>query len=560
MSRRENTSFTIMMTNIARSIIIITISGMEIAELVVETISYQHRNRFPLPNPPGAPAFHRRDVTTFLHKYESLANFTAPGIIESSVVTILSYYLFMTMPNSEVLIRQNPSSRFSAPTITSVLWREVITKLDINLLKPYTYNYCKLKDWIDGRCSTVEALAIFEILTSPTSTVTAPSELMTSSAPMAHSPSPTCVAPMTAIPLMTSATPTTSLTYMTMIPLTASTASVTPLAPTISTTAHTSPTATDMTSTSSGTASPMTLTVSMVLTVKLMAPMTSENMTTLMSPMTLAAPSTILTTHLAPIASTAPMAPTACTLPTHTHTARQARACQAVPIRIHSNMLKRLYNIELSKPRQPCSQEPVTPNRQEPITPNCQQTIKLLQSEPIVPSHNQPVSPYYQKAVQAAPCQEPVQPLQPVDYPPCYYYADDHHNIRKCTDLCTDVGNGIISINNHDPLILQNAASQAQSLSPPPPPPPAQSSRTSIPLLLLEQLTQLMREVTEHFVQSRWYKVYVQDPPLPPPAELSHTSVTLPRLEQWKLLVQEIMEYFAQPHPRHTARPPPAAT
>ncbi|KAF8544235.1 hypothetical protein BDD12DRAFT_816899 [Trichophaea hybrida] len=68
-----------------------------------------------------------------------------------------------------------------------------------------------------------------------------------------------------------------------------------------------------------------------------------------------------------------------------------------------------------------------------------------------------------------------------------------------------------------------------------------------------------MREVTEHFAQSRQYEVNVQDPPPPQPAQLSCTSVPLPSLGQLTQLVQEVTEHFTQPRPRRTARPLPAA-
>ncbi|KAF8540928.1 hypothetical protein BDD12DRAFT_831577 [Trichophaea hybrida] len=66
-----------------------------------------------------------------------------------------------------------------------------------------------------------------------------------------------------------------------------------------------------------------------------------------------------------------------------------------------------------------------------------------------------------------------------------------------------------------------------------------------------------MREVTQHFAQSQQYEVDVQPPP--PPAQLSRTYVPLPSPEQLTQLVQEATEHFAQPHPKQTARPPPAA-
>ncbi|KAF8243806.1 hypothetical protein K440DRAFT_663855 [Wilcoxina mikolae CBS 423.85] len=64
---------------------------MDIAGLLAVAIT-KHRNAMPLPNTPGAPSFHGIDVTTFFHKYESLAAFTATDITESSIIGMFPYY------------------------------------------------------------------------------------------------------------------------------------------------------------------------------------------------------------------------------------------------------------------------------------------------------------------------------------------------------------------------------------------------------------------------------------------------------------------------------------
>ncbi|KAF8241408.1 hypothetical protein K440DRAFT_681243 [Wilcoxina mikolae CBS 423.85] len=641
--------------------------NLEIAELVVETISRQHRNRFPLPNAQGAPAFRGRDVTTFLHKYESLAAFTSTDVTESSVIAMLPYYCTEEIRETVMMMRGYTARDWAAlkkelliifrhadsraliytrqhleqlsatfrdsyrgrdhadfggldqmqslksflrtydhisgvitehgmiceyertemllRALPKRLWRKAVTKLGMHPLEPSTFDYGKLHSWVTAKITAAEALAMFEFM-----------------AP--KSPAVTEMTPSTSPALTTSAstTPSASLTSASM---TAPTASTTPMA-------SASPAPTDMTA-----ATP--------------------------------------TASTAPTTSPAPTAPTAFTPPARTQTARQGtiRAGPTVrlgiirveppqgqnirrhhyappePIRPHRTESTVTCRSERApsnhpKPMQPHGQEPVTPNRQdtvklprsepivpsgdqpepsnrpkpmqphgqEPAPPNRQEPVKLPRSEPIVPSHNQPVPPYRQEAVQPPPCQEPVQPPQQVDRPPCYYCADDQHNLRKCTDLRTDLGIGIVSINNRDRLVLGTAGgeiplepahrdyrtikdyacagapilsapspapapSPASQPAPPPPPPPAQSSRTSVPLLSLEQLTQLMREVTEHFAQSRQHEV-VQEP-LPPPAELSRTSVPLPSPEQLTQLVQEVTEHFAQPRPRQTTRPPSAA-
>jgi hypothetical protein len=67
---------------------------MEISRLYVEAISAatKYRNQMPLPLSPGAPIFLGSDVTTFLHKYESLAAFTSTDPTSSDAVTMFPYY------------------------------------------------------------------------------------------------------------------------------------------------------------------------------------------------------------------------------------------------------------------------------------------------------------------------------------------------------------------------------------------------------------------------------------------------------------------------------------
>ncbi|KAF8242125.1 hypothetical protein K440DRAFT_619284 [Wilcoxina mikolae CBS 423.85] len=466
---------------------------MEITELVVETISRQHRNRFPLPNAPGAPAFRGRDVTTFLHKYESLAAFTATDVTESSVIAMLPYYCTEEIRETVMIMRGYTDRDWAAlkkemldvfwysdsrpdslvytrhyleqlcatfrdshrardhaefggldqksflrtydhisgvvtergmmceyertemllRALPKRLWRKAVTKLGMHPLEPSTFDYGKLHSWITAKITAAEALAMFEFTAHKSSAATD----MTSTSSATASPM-TLTAPTAPVPLMTSGTPTTSPAPMTPTTLTAPTASVTPMAPTISTTAHKSPAATDLTLTSSGTASPMTSTVPTAPTVQPTAPMTSK----------------ILTTPTAPIAPTAftPPAPTASTA----STARQGTIRAGPTVRLGIIRVEppqgqkiRRHHYAQPEPIRPHRTESTVTCRSEPAAPTRQKPIKLLRSEPIVPSHNQPVPPYRQ---------EPVQPPQQVDCPPCYYCADDQHNLRKCTDLRTD--------------------------------------------------------------------------------------------------------------------------
>jgi hypothetical protein len=67
---------------------------MEISWLHIEAISAatKPRNHMPLLLSPGAPIFLDFDVTTFLHKYESIATYTATDISSRNVVVMLLYY------------------------------------------------------------------------------------------------------------------------------------------------------------------------------------------------------------------------------------------------------------------------------------------------------------------------------------------------------------------------------------------------------------------------------------------------------------------------------------
>ncbi|KAF8531946.1 hypothetical protein BDD12DRAFT_16341 [Trichophaea hybrida] len=408
---------------------------------------------------------------------------------------------------------------------------------------------------------------MFKFLT-PAATLasTAPPALTTSLAPMS-SIFPTAPPESQAFPA--SPAPATPMDLMTPTTTPASMASTTPMAPTTSLPSFSAPT---------------------------MSPASPISLAPILSP-ALTAP-VLLMTSGTPTTSLAPTAPTAFTPPARTHTARQGtiragptvqlgiirveppqgqkirRHCYAHPEPAKPHRSESTVTCR-SEPAPSNCQKPGQPQRapeaiqshgQEPAPPNRQEPVKLPRSKPIVPSHNQPVPPNRQEPT--PPCEYPVQ-LPQRDVPPCYYCGNDQHNLRKCADLSTDLEKGIVNINNRDRLVLGTAGGEIPMAPaardfppPPPPPPPAQSPpppRTSTPLPSPEQLTQLMREVTEHFAQSLRYEVVVQDPPPPPPAQLSRTSVPLPSPEKLTQLVQEVTEHFAQPRPRQTARPPPSA-
>ncbi|KAF8252158.1 hypothetical protein K440DRAFT_633369 [Wilcoxina mikolae CBS 423.85] len=438
------------------------------------------------------------------------------------------------------------------------LWRKAVTKLGMHPLEPSTFEYGKPHRWVTAKITAAEALAMFEFmapksraatemtpstfpalttsasttpsasltsasmtvptapmtsenmttLTSPTTPAALSTILTTPTAPMAPTTSPALPssdplpspASTTPVPLMTSGTPTTSPAPMTPTTLTAPTASVTPMAPTIFTTAHNSPAATDMTSTSSGTASPMT--------------------------------------------STVPTAPTAFTPRARTHTARQGTICAGPTVRLG------IIRVEPPQGHKVRRHHYVQP---EPIRPHRTESTVTCRSEPAPSNRQMPAQP--PQKPEPAPL-EPVQPQRPepesfpsnrresvqqqqLDHPPCHYCANNEHNLRKCVELRMDLKKGIVSINNRDRLILGTAGAEIPmapaardfhtirdyaragapilppsppsppparsvlSLSPPPPPPPAQSSRIPTPLVSPEQLTQLVREVVEHFTQPR---------------------------------------------------------
>jgi hypothetical protein len=70
------------------------LGSMEISQLLEEAIlaASTQWNLMPLPRSPGAPIFLGSDVTTFLHKYESLASFTSTDPSSSDAVTMFPYY------------------------------------------------------------------------------------------------------------------------------------------------------------------------------------------------------------------------------------------------------------------------------------------------------------------------------------------------------------------------------------------------------------------------------------------------------------------------------------
>jgi hypothetical protein len=67
---------------------------MEISQLHVEAISAATKPRIqmPLPYSPGVPIFGGTEVTTFLHKCESLAAFNSTDPSSSDAVTMFPYY------------------------------------------------------------------------------------------------------------------------------------------------------------------------------------------------------------------------------------------------------------------------------------------------------------------------------------------------------------------------------------------------------------------------------------------------------------------------------------
>jgi hypothetical protein len=83
------------------------LESMEISRLLVEAISAAstQRNQMPLPYSPGAPIFRGSDVTTFLHKYESIAAFTATDPFSRNVVVMLPYYCTEAIRETVMMMR-----------------------------------------------------------------------------------------------------------------------------------------------------------------------------------------------------------------------------------------------------------------------------------------------------------------------------------------------------------------------------------------------------------------------------------------------------------------------
>ena len=81
-----------------------------------------------------------------------------------------------------------------------------------------------------------------------------------------------------------------------------------------------------------------------------------------------------------------------------------------------------------------------------PSTPFCAVQARQQSALPTCP---QPTSPFNQNPAPQPSHRDPVQPPQQRDVPPCHYCNGQHH-FRNCVDLCTDLEDGFVSINNRE--------------------------------------------------------------------------------------------------------------
>ncbi|KAF8248548.1 hypothetical protein K440DRAFT_679160 [Wilcoxina mikolae CBS 423.85] len=438
MQAQEMRAITI--TNLA-SEIIITNCSMEIAELLTEAlaITSKHRNQMPLLHISGAPILRGPDVPTFLYRYKSLTAFTSINVTESNIITMLPYYC-----------------------------AEEIRE----------------KYWISVKILAAEVLVMFEFLASAVAlpkTSTAPTSQPTSPA-LTTSPA---LPSSTSIPSSTSSafmTPTTltapmALTTPTPTDITSLMNLVIPTAPTVEPTASLSPPPSAAPMASAALTAPTDSTNPMFLMAFMtpaipMAPTVSPTPTTTQA----LADSTAPIAPMAPpavITSPAPKASTACAPLARTHMARQGTiriepTVQLGIIRIEPPQGQKIrrYCYTQPEPVRPHRSDPTATAQSEPAPWNRQMPAQPPQKsepappEPVQPRGQEPAPPNRQEVIQPPPYQEPVQLPKQVDRPPCYYCTDDQHNLQKCTDLSTDLGKGIVSINNRDRLVLGTAGAE----------------------------------------------------------------------------------------------------
>jgi hypothetical protein len=453
------------------------LESMEISWLLIEAIlaASTQRNQMPLAYSPGAPIICGSDMTTFLYKYESLAAFTSPDTSISDAITMFPYYCVEcsairdtvvmmrgyverdwaalkkemldalrytdSRPDSLVYTRQNLENlcaefggRDDTESLKSFLrtcdhisgvvtecgmmveydrtemllcalpkrlWRKAITKLGFNPLDLRTFDYGKLKDWITSKISAAEAVAMFEFVT-PTA------------------------APMTTNGTTAPPTSPASTVFPTSI------ASPTPLA-TMASTSATAPTSTSASLVSSApsvSSTPATPKTHMTSPALLVSP------AALPSPAPFA-PAAAETTTRIPMAA---KVPSTTVIITALSSAPSPAARQGT---IHAGPTVRLRIIRVEPPRGPrvCRHRFVQPKHRQ---------------ESALPNRPQPTSPFNQKPAPPPSHQDPVQPPQQRDVPPCHYCNGQHH-LRNCDNLRADLEDCVVSINNHDRLVLERA-------------------------------------------------------------------------------------------------------
>ena len=314
------------------------------------------------------------------------------------------------------------------------LWMKLITQLGLNLLDPPAFHYGKLRDWATSKVSAAEAVAMVEFL-APTA---AP---MTNNATTAPPMSPASIYLINPTALTTSPASTASPTLI---------ASPVPLAPT----ASTSPMATTSTLASPGSSAPAvcstpatgkTHTTSLVSTTSPASAATSQASLVSLAPFT---PAAAETTTTIPITAKVPLTTVIIT------TLPLAHSTVARPGIIHAGPTVRLGMIHAESPQEPlvCRQhfvqpehreEAARPNHQVPNQQHCPQANPQCIQEPAPPNSEEVVRP--------PPCLYPLQPQR--DHPPCYD-CEGQYNLRNCLNLCTNLENGIVSINYRNRLVL----------------------------------------------------------------------------------------------------------
>jgi hypothetical protein len=119
---------------------------MEISQLLAEAISAasKHGNQMPLPHSPALPIFCVSDVTTFLHKHESLAACTGTDQSTPNAIAMLPYYCMEEITVTVVMMRDSNDRDWDLinKNILYIFWIANSRPQDFNYRRQYLKELC----------------------------------------------------------------------------------------------------------------------------------------------------------------------------------------------------------------------------------------------------------------------------------------------------------------------------------------------------------------------------------------------------------------------------------